>query len=292
MTDLAFPAFRPGEVWLVGAGPGDPRLLTLMAVHALRSGDVVVHDELIDRRVLDFAAPSAVIQSAGKRGGKPSPHQSDINERLIALAREGHKVVRLKGGDPFVFGRGGEEAQSLARAGVPFRIVPGITSGLAAAALAGIPATTRETNHAVILATGHRALDETSTRDWEAMARTGQPIILYMAMSNLKQIADVFLGAGLAAQTPVAIIASATYADERLLETELGRAAQDALDNGIGAPAIVVVGNVVGRRTPLLQALLREGAGAVDLPVSSSTPPRGTCRASESARRQPRQRPR
>jgi uroporphyrin-III C-methyltransferase len=260
MTDLAFPEFRPGEVWLVGAGPGDPRLLTLMALHALRSGDVVVHDELIDKSVLSLTAPGTVIQGAGKRGGKPSPHQSDINERLIALAREGRKVVRLKGGDPFVFGRGGEEAQALAQAGIRFRIVPGITSGLAAAALAGIPATTRETNHAVILATGHRALDETSVRDWEAMARTGQPIILYMAMSNLAQIADVFLGAGLAADTPVAIIASVTYAEERLLETELGRAAQDARDNGIGAPAIVAVGSVVGVRRHLLHALLQGDA--------------------------------
>jgi uroporphyrin-III C-methyltransferase len=226
-------------------------------VHALRSGDVVVHDELIDKRVLDFAAPGASIRSAGKRGGKPSPHQSDINSWLIGLASEGRKVVRLKGGDPFVFGRGGEEAQSLARAGIPFRVVPGITSGLAAAALAGIPATTRETNHAVILATGHRAVDEASTRDWEAMARTGQPIILYMAMSNLAQIADVFLGAGLPAETPVAIIGSATYAQERFLETDLLRAARDACDNGIGAPAIVVVGSVAGLRTQLLTGLLR-----------------------------------
>jgi uroporphyrin-III C-methyltransferase len=260
MTDLSFPEFRPGEVWLVGAGPGDPRLLTLMAVHALRSGDAVVHDELIDKRVLGFAAPGALIQSAGKRGGKPSPHQSDINERLIALAREGRKVVRLKGGDPFVFGRGGEEAQSLARAGIPFRVVPGLTSGLAAAALAGIPATTRETNHAVILATGHRALDDIAMRDWEAMARTGQPIILYMAMSNLERITQVFLGAGMPAQTPVAIIAAATYDSERLLETDLARVVEDARREGIGAPAIVVIGAIAELRRDLLPVLLRESA--------------------------------
>jgi uroporphyrin-III C-methyltransferase len=257
MSDLMFPEFLPGEVWLVGAGPGDPRLLTLMAVHALRSGDVIVHDELIDRRVLEFASPGAEIQSAGKRGGKPSPHQSDINERLIALARENRKVVRLKGGDPFVFGRGGEEALSLARAGIAFRIVPGLTSGLAATALAGIPATTRETNHAVILATGHRALDEDAKHDWAAMARTGQPIVLYMAMSNLGDIARTFMDAGMAADTPVAIVASATYAEERVLETALARAADEAKANGIGAPAIVVVGHIGALRAELLPHLLR-----------------------------------
>lgn len=258
MKELSFPTFRGGEVWLVGAGPGDPRLLTLFAVHALRSGDVIVHDELIDRRVLDFAAPGTSIQSAGKRGGKPSPHQADINDQLIALAREGRKVVRLKGGDPFVFGRGGEETQALADAGIPFRIIPGLTSGLTAAALAGIPATTRQSNHAVILATGHRALDERAMRDWEAMARTGQPIIFYMAMSNLPRICEVLTGAGLPPDTPVTLIASATFTQERTLDTQLARAADDARSAGIGAPAIVVIGSIAALRPRLLPALLRE----------------------------------
>ncbi|KWT65379.1 uroporphyrinogen-III C-methyltransferase [Hyphomicrobium sulfonivorans] len=257
MTDLSYPEFNAGEVWLVGAGPGDPRLLTLFAVHAIRSGDVVVHDDLIDRRILDFAAPEATIVSAGKRGGKPSPHQSDINGRLIELAREGRKVVRLKGGDPFVFGRGGEEAQALAAAGISFRIIPGLTSGLTAAALNGIPATTRLTNHAVILATGHRALDEAAERDWAAMARTGQPIIFYMAMSNLERIASVMMAAGLAADTPVTIIASATYDSERALDTTLASAVTDARDNGIGAPAIIIIGGNAALRPVLLPHLLR-----------------------------------
>ena len=250
-----FPVFGPGEVWLVGAGPGDPRLLTLMAVHALRSCDVVVHDELIDARVLGYLRPGADIEAAGKRGGKPSPHQSDINERLIVLARENKRVLRLKGGDPFVFGRGGEEALSLARAGVRFRIVPGLTSGLAAAALAGIPATTRETNHAVILATGHRAVDEHSAREWEAIARTGQPVILYMAMSHLGEIAGAFMRGGMSPDTPVAIIGSATFPAQRMLETELHRAAEDAKANNVGPPAIVVVGRIAALRTELLASL-------------------------------------
>jgi uroporphyrin-III C-methyltransferase len=250
-----FPAFERGEVWLVGAGPGDPRLLTLMAVHALRSCDVVVHDELIDPRVLDHLRPGADIESAGKRGGQPSPHQSHINERLIVLARENKRVLRLKGGDPFVFGRGGEEALALARAGVRFRIVPGLTSGLAGAALAGIPATTRETNHAVILATGHRAVDADSTRDWEAMARTGQPVILYMAMTHLADIAAAFMRGGMAPDTPVAIIGSATFPAERVLQSELHRAAADAEANNVGAPAIVVVGRIAALRSELLASL-------------------------------------
>ena len=250
-----FPAFNPGEVWLVGAGPGDPRLLTLMAVHALRSCDVVVHDELIDPRVLGYLRPGADIEAAGKRGGKPSPHQSDINERLIALAGERKRVLRLKGGDPFVFGRGGEEALSLARAGVRFRIVPGLTSGLAGAALAGIPATTRETNHAVILATGHRAIDEHSAREWEAIARTGQPVILYMAMSHLGEIAGAFMRGGMAPDTPVAIIGSASFPAQRVLETELHRAADDAKASKMGAPAVVVVGRIAALRSELLANL-------------------------------------
>lgn len=256
MTDLSFPVFQPGEVWLVGAGPGDPRLLTLYAVHALKTGDAIVHDDLIDKRVLEFAAPGTLVQSAGKRGGKPSPHQSDINERLIALAREGRKVVRLKGGDPFVFGRGGEEAQALADAGIRFRIIPGLTSGLTAAALAGIPATTRQSNHAVILATGHRALDDDATRDWGAMARTGQPIIFYMAMSNLERISQGLTDAGMSPDTPVTVISSATYAEERTLDTKLGSVVRDTRENGITAPAIVVIGHIAGLRSNLLVGLL------------------------------------
>ncbi len=254
-THPEFPPFEPGEVWLVGAGPGDPRLLTLMAVHALRTCDVVVHDELIDPRVLHYLRPGAAIESAGKRGGQPSPHQSDINERLIALVHANKRVLRLKGGDPFVFGRGGEEALSLARAGIRFRVVPGLTSGLAGAALAGIPATTRETNHAVILATGHRAIDEHSAREWEAMARTGQPVILYMAMAHLGEIAAAFMRGGMAPDTPVAIIGSATFPAERVLETELHRAAADAKANNVGAPAIVVVGRIAALRSELLANL-------------------------------------
>ena len=253
----AFPELQPGHVWLVGAGPGDPRLLSVMAVHAVQSADVIVHDALVNPRVLKLAREGAQIHHAGKRGGKPSPHQRDINELIIAEAKKGFRVVRLKGGDPFVFGRGGEEAMALVREGIPFHVVPGLTSGLAGAALAGIPATTRETNHAVILATGHRAVDDAAGREWEKLAATGQPIILYMAMSHLAEIAAAFMRGGLAPTTPVAILSLVSSAEERVLDTELGRAAQDAKEQGIVAPTIIVVGAIAGLRSVLAKGMLR-----------------------------------
>ncbi|MDQ8699178.1 uroporphyrinogen-III C-methyltransferase [Hyphomicrobium sp. LHD-15] len=244
----SFPVFAPGEVWLAGAGPGDPRLLTLLALHALRNADDVVHDALVDPRILELASKRATITNAGKRGGKPSPHQTDINEVLIARARDGRRVLRLKGGDPFVFGRGGEEALALAEAGIRYRIVPGLTAGLAGAAHAGVPATTRLSNHAVILMTGHRAFDTETMREFEIMAATGQPIMLYMAMSRLAEIAEAFIRGGLAPDTPVAIVEHATLESERVIDSRLDTVAADAIAHGFGPPAIVVVGSIAGLR--------------------------------------------
>src|ERR1700733_14440788 len=150
-----FPVLEPGHVWLAGAGPGDPGLLTLDALAGLAQADVVVHDALVDERVLALAGPQARLEFAGKRGGKPSATQADISQRLVELARVGYRVLRLKGGDPFVFGRGGEEAMTLAAAGIAFRVIPGVTAGLGALAAAAIPATVRGTNRAVIFAAGH-----------------------------------------------------------------------------------------------------------------------------------------
>src|SRR5215472_16768800 len=152
-----FPTLEPGHVWLAGAGPGDPGLLTLDALAGLAQAEVVVHDALVDKRVLALARSDAKLEFAGKRGGKPSPTQADISKRLIALARDGRRVLRLKGGDPNVFGRGGEEALALAEAGVPFRIVPGITAAIGGLAYAGIPLTHRGINSAVTLITGHNS---------------------------------------------------------------------------------------------------------------------------------------
>src|SRR5882757_11198436 len=191
------PDFPPGEVWLAGAGPGDPRLLTVLALHAIGQADDIVYDALVDRRVLDLHRDGAELIAAGKRGGRPSPHQRDINEVLIERARAGRRVLRLKGGDPFVFGRGWDEASALSRAGIRFRIIPGLTAGLAGTALAGIPATSRDTNHAVVLAAGHRAEDGRSSADWVALARLGQPIVLYMPMAQLAEIAAALEQGGL-----------------------------------------------------------------------------------------------
>ncbi len=250
------PDFPAGEVWLAGAGPGDPRLLTVLALHALSAADDIEHDALVDKRVLAMARAGTTLIPAGKRGGRPSPHQRDINEVLIERARLGRRVLRLKGGDPFVFGRGWDEAAALTAAGIRFRVIPGITSGLAAAALAGIPATTRDTNHAIVLAAGHRAEEGGSTADWEALARLGQPIVLYMPMSQLAEVASSLQKGGLSGATPAALIQSATLPGEKVVETTLGSLVADATKSGIGSPAILVIGAIAALRKQLLLSLV------------------------------------
>ncbi len=243
------PVLMPGHVWLAGAGPGDPGLLTLDAFAGLQQADVVVHDALVDLRVLALASRQAQLEFAGKRGGKPSATQADISQRLVALARNGRRVLRLKGGDPFVFGRGGEEAMALAVAGIPFRVIPGVTAGLAALAAAAIPATLRGVNRAVIFAAGHGA-DEHF--DWAPLARARQPIVFYMVMHGLERIAASLMAAGLAPQTPAAIIASATTAKQRILISTLERLFADASAHAFEPPAIVVIGDIVTARAQLV----------------------------------------
>jgi uroporphyrin-III C-methyltransferase len=245
------PVFAPGHVWLAGAGPGDPGLLTLDALAGLAQADTIVHDALVDQRVLALAGAQARLEFAGKRGGKPSASQADISDRLIALARAGNRVLRLKGGDPFVFGRGGEEAMTLARAGIPFRIIPGVTAGLAALAAAGIPATLRGINRAVVFAAGHGADEDF---DWGPLARTGQPIVLYMVMHNLERITAAMLEAGIAGGTPAAVIVSATTPKQRVVESTLENLAADAQAQKLEPPAIVVIGDIVKLRAKLFGA--------------------------------------
>jgi uroporphyrin-III C-methyltransferase len=268
-----YPALAPGEVWLVGAGPGDPGLLTLDALAGLLQADVVVHDALVDARVLALARSGAQMQFAGKRGGKPSIAQEDISAQLVAYARRRLRVLRLKGGDPFVFGRGGEEMLALAAAGVPFRVVPGVTAGLGGLASASIPATMRGVNQAIILATGHGP-DEESNMDWSALARTRQPIVLYMGLRNLENIATALLHGGLPASTPAAVIASATMADQQVLVSTLARIASDARTANFAAPAIVVIGDVVRTRQQLLDASAQVALDATFAPGSGETLPR------------------
>ncbi|MBN9668763.1 uroporphyrinogen-III C-methyltransferase [Roseibium aggregatum] len=246
------PEFEPGWVWLAGAGPGDPGLLTLHALNGLRQADVVVYDALVDKSILDWVRPGAITDYAGKRGGKPSPKQRDITLKLIDYAREGKRVLRLKGGDPFVFGRGGEEALGLVEARVPFRVIPGITAGIGGLAYAGIPVTHRDCNQAVTFLTGH---DQTGLTpgafDWEGLAKGSPVIVMYMAMKHLETIAGKLIAGGRSVDEPVGIVCNASLTSQQVLETTLGTCASDAAAAAIEPPAIVCVGEVVRLRNGL-----------------------------------------
>ena len=257
MIDL--PAFESGWVWLCGAGPGDPGLLTLHAANALRQADVVVYDALVDERILSLA-PDAVHEYAGKRGGKPSHKQRDISLRLVDLARAGKRVLRLKGGDPFVFGRGGEEAQTLVQHGVPIRVIPGVTAGIAGLAYAGIPVTHRDVNQSVTFVTGHdaRGLAPTSL-DWEAIGRGSQVLVIYMGMKHLAEIAAKLIAAGRSPSEPVAITTTATLDTQRTVETTLATCAADAEAAVLEPPAIICVGHAVSLRQVLDWRAMAEG---------------------------------
>ncbi len=270
MMDALFsslPVLEKGSVWLVGAGPGDPGLLTLHAVNALRQADVIVHDALVNADCLTMAKPGAVLEFAGKRGGKPSPKQRDISLRLVELARAGRRVLRLKGGDPFVFGRGGEEALTLVEHRIPFRIVPGITAGIGGLAYAGIPVTHREVTHAVTFLTGHDSAGVVPDRiHWDAIAKGSPVIVMYMAMKHIGQITRNLMAAGRSRNEPVAFVCNASTAEQSVLETTLERAEADVAASGLEPPAIVVVGEVVRLRSAL------DWLGALDGRVLQADP--------------------
>jgi uroporphyrin-III C-methyltransferase len=245
------PDFLPGTVWLAGAGPGDPGLLTLLVLHGLKHADVVVYDALVDKRILELIPTGVEKIDAGKRGGRPSPKQPDITDRLIGLARQGNRVLRLKGGDPFVFGRGPEEAMALVEAKIPFRIVPGITAGVGGLAYAGIPATARETNAAVTFVTGHDQDGMAPALDWDALAKGSPVLVLYMALGTLDEIANKLMVGGRKPDEPVAIISRAATPQQKVLVSTLGQAAKDVANAGLEPPALVVVGQVVALRETL-----------------------------------------
>lgn len=244
------PVFDAGWVWLAGAGPGDPGLLTLHAVNALKQADCVVYDALVSEDILSLVRPEAELFYAGKRGGKPSWNQQDITDKLIALAQQGKRVLRLKGGDPFIFGRGGEEAQALVAATIPFRLIPGISAGIGGLGYAGIPATHRAVNHAVTFVTGHlagksAADGDTELLDWDAIAKASPVIVIYMAMSRLAIIADLLMQAGRPENEPVAIVTHATTPQQRIATGTLAGAAAMAEKHGLQPPSIIVIGGVV-----------------------------------------------
>ncbi|NTS31632.1 uroporphyrinogen-III C-methyltransferase [Phyllobacterium sp. BT25] len=246
------PKFEPGHVWLVGAGPGDPGLLTLHAVNALEQADVIVYDALVNEDCLSYAHAGATLEYAGKRGGKPSPQQRDISLRLVELANAGKRVLRLKGGDPFVFGRGGEEALTLVEHGVPFRIVPGITAGIGGLAYAGIPVTHRETNQSVTFLTGHDATGLVpDSMDWTSISKGSSVIVMYMAMKHIGLIASRLIAAGRKTSEPIAFVCNATTGEQQVLETTLEYAQAEVERAGLRPPAIVVVGEVVRLRAAL-----------------------------------------
>ena len=277
MIENAFshlPALEPGAVWLVGAGPGDPGLLTLLAAKAMAEADAIVHDALVNEECLRLARPNAVLEYAGKRGGKPSAKQRDISLRLVELARSGKRVLRLKGGDPFVFGRGGEEALTLVEHNIPFRIVPGITAGIGGLAYAGIPVTHRDINHAVTFLTGHDSSGIVPDAiNWEAIGRGSPVIVMYMAMKHITQISANLIAAGRKPSEPVAFVCNAATNGQQVLETTLGEAPAAVDASGLEPPAIVVVGEVVRLRSSLdwLGALADAGCS----PIRSGAPMAG-----------------
>lgn len=240
------PNFEPGWVWLAGAGPGDPGLLTLLTLHALQQADVVIYDALVGAEVLDLANPNAELIYAGKRGGKPSPKQRDISLRLIEYARQKRRVLRLKGGDPFVFGRGGEEALALVDAGIDFRIIPGVSAGIGGLAYAGIPLTHRDTNSAVTFVTGHNASGVVpDSVDWSAVAKGSDALVVYMPLKHIARISEMLIEAGRAPDEPAALVSKATTAEQQIVISTLSRISDDAADAALAPPAMFIVGKVV-----------------------------------------------
>lgn len=287
----------PGTVFLAGAGPGDPGLLTLRAAELLTDCDCVVHDYLVNPAILARIPAHVERHFVGKRGGRASASQDEINRMLIELAQKHQRVLRLKGGDPFLFGRGGEEAAALAEAGVPFEVIPGVTSGIGVPAYAGIPVTHRAASSVVAFATGHQAKGETEDLDWAGLARI-ETVVLYMGMHKLAQNCASLIAHGRAADTPACAIQWGSYARQRVVVGTLATLPRLAVEAKLGAPAITVIGEVVryrekirwfdnrplsGRRvvvtrsreqaSELSDLLSRVGAEVVEAPVARQEPP-------------------
>jgi uroporphyrin-III C-methyltransferase len=237
---------NPGKVTLVGAGPGDPELLTVKAVKALQAATVLLVDDLVSDDIVALANPAARVVYVGKRGGCKSTPQAFIQKLMIAAARDGDTVVRLKGGDPFIFGRGGEEVEDLRAAGIEVTVVNGITSGLAAASALGVPLTHRKHAHGVVFVTGHAKPGDRGT-DWRALAAAAHnaklTLVIYMGVASAQHLQDELCN-GLPAATPVAVIQNASLPGQRHVTTELGQLAQAINDARIASPAIIVVGEV------------------------------------------------
>jgi uroporphyrin-III C-methyltransferase/precorrin-2 dehydrogenase/sirohydrochlorin ferrochelatase len=253
------PKAETGRVSLVGAGPGDPELLTLRAARALREADVIVYDKLVDSAVLEYARRDARRVFVGKSKGDHTLPQHEINALLVTEAKAGRHVVRLKGGDPFVFGRGGEELDALVAAGVQVEVVPGITAATGCAAYAGFPLTHRDHASSVVFVSGH-SKDGYSDLDWRALANPRQTVVVYMGMSAAGEVAGRLIDAGLSASTPVAIVENGTRWDQRVIKGELHEAADLIRRHGVAGPALLVIGEVTRAAQAGLRAELKAAA--------------------------------
>ena len=288
-----------GVVYIVGGGPGDPGLITVKGLQCVRTADVIVYDRLIGEELLGAARPDAELIYCGKRPDHHALKQDEINQLLVEKAQEGKTVCRLKGGDPFVFGRGGEEAQALSRHGLAFEIVPGVSSAVAAGAYAGIPVTHRGTAASFAVVTGHEDPTKTKSQvDWGRLAGATDTLVILMGVGQLPQIVDELIAGGRAPDTPVALVARGTRPDQRTLVSTLGSVSDDARTEGVQPPAVVIVGDVVslrpelqwfgngplsGRRvlvtrtreqaSELSRLLRRYGATPVEMPVIQIDPP-------------------
>lgn len=230
-----------GKVYLVGAGPGDPELLTLKAMRLLRTADAVLHDDLVASEILQFISPTAQVQNVGKRCGTKKIRQEEINFLMIALADSGLRVVRLKSGDPLIFGRAGEEIEALRAASIPYEIVPGVTSALGAAATSAIPLTHRRASSALVFITAHQAEGSQAT-DWARLAGSGATLVIYMPGQNYSEIAAALKAAGVSADTPCAIVSQATTRNQ---QTHLTTVAELSRAPHLASPTLLIVGKVV-----------------------------------------------